>query len=349
MSDLVPITAVDLLLDRGASLEGIVLSETGQPIAGATIEVKNKFSYFDLIHFPGPACDAVSERVEWLKAQSRLDGTFSIEGIIASNEGERPSDLLPSHGYFVSCESPGFLIFVCGEFPVYRARRNFLKVTLRKCPEPAVVTGLVLDPDGRRVPSARVYSRAFERDADGKKSACGSGIIGTPAESNAMGEFSLTVKMSGLKFAADAVSNLMYVVAESPGYARTYVPVNVGPGTRLSGISVVLDRGSLVRGTVCDSNRRAIADARISLAEDGDSFGGVLETSSDASGQFEINGLRDVHYWAWVAAEGFIHLNAQEVIPGNLNLSFVMTPAPPSPSDDSSSGSRTGQSSPPPR
>ncbi|MBI3098797.1 MAG: carboxypeptidase regulatory-like domain-containing protein [Planctomycetes bacterium] len=331
------VLTIDLVLDRGAVLEGAVFTEGGEPLAGAEVKMQNKFSTYSVLRFSDSDIDAMPEGPEWLKTKSLPDGSFAIEGIKVSNEREGLSELLPSSGYFVTCSCKGYAVYFVNEFLLYRDRRNFLKITLRKIPDSAVVAGRVLDPDGRRVPNARVYYRAFERAADGSKSACGSGIIGTPVESNAMGEFSVIVKMSGLKIANGTVSNLMYVVAESPGYARTYAPVNVGPGTHLSDVSVVLESGNLVRGTVCDSEHRAIAGAQISLAEDGDSFGGFLETTTDDVGHFEVTGLRDLRYWAWVNAEGFVNLAAVEVRPGDLNLSFVMTPAPSLPSAGSSS------------
>lgn len=173
-------------------------------------------------------------------------------------------------------------------------------------PSGATVDGLVVDPDGRGIPDARVWLSAAWDDARG----------GVAARTDERGTFHL-----------DGVGRGRGVAAWAQGFAASPVHPVKGDGERLR---IVLSRSTgAVRGTVLDERGRPVRGATVRVGaeerprdrrtDDGSRIPGPAprEARTAEDGTFAVHHLEPGRHPVGVAADGFApHEMAVEVTEG---------------------------------
>ncbi len=141
----------------------------------------------------------------------------------------------------------------------------------------ATLSGVVVDPDGRAVPQARL-----EVELDRSSSSSCPFDSDTSHEARADGGFDVVVPAGWID-----------IRASGQGWAGSRsVRVIAGPGERIGGLEIALCRGGRIAGRVLDAHGRDAADCELRIMGDR----GVVIVKSDASGRFESPALAPDDY-----------------------------------------------------
>ena len=165
----------------------------------------------------------------------------------------------------------------------------------------AVVEGRVIDQGGAGVEGADVWAgdsslNDYYIDLD----ILGGGLASSrrKVKSGADGRFRLAGLAPGEK----------PLQARKPGYSRgSTPPMKLLKGDTIPGVTLVLEPGMAVAGTVSDDESRRVAGASVKINRPG-SMGrdkDALMAETDANGHFRIEGLGDGYHFMTVKADGY--------------------------------------------
>ncbi|MFO0985482.1 MAG: sigma-70 family RNA polymerase sigma factor [Planctomycetota bacterium] len=240
-------TAVVLELPSGMTIDGLVVDGAGQPVGDAAITV---------------ASGGTEPRMEpAIVARTAADGTFHLTGVQDGDEiGARASGHAPSYLHWLFASQGG------------KERR--LRLVLDQ--PGGDVAGEVHDRDGKPVANALVRVRLGEfegyRPRDGSS-------VGKPLDLWARSD------EDGFFTVASVPARTLPVEARAEGFGvwRGTVEASLQVTTQLE---VVLERSSVVRGTVVTADGKPAARIRIRVGRDADLMSATA--SSDAAGRFRL-------------------------------------------------------------
>jgi len=263
--------ALQLRLERGATIDGRVVDESGKPIAGAQIEASGEG--------PDGAPIAVSGVGTFAGSDGRLEPTGELgvmrgaipypppvpaprrptgeaaRGFLSASDGRFQLIGLPAGKLVVAATHPDFARGVSAPVETHAGGTAGVTVTLRRG---EVVRGRVVDDRGQPLAGVEL--------ADAQ---------GTLAVTDGRGEFSLP-----------HVDHELQVTAQKPGW----LPVTraIGPPTRDSGDWTLARAEGLVGGVVVDDRGMPVAGARVDVSA---ASGAPRRLVSDGRGRFRADGL----------------------------------------------------------
>ena len=246
-------------LHGGATLGGVVLSKAGDPIEGVEVEVARFFrGGSESMEKPGEDSAFMSQRT-----RTGADGRWEVSSV--------PKDRLNrimisfAHDSHVRAAVHGVAVDAAVEAALLEKRHEMRL-------QPAiVVTGAVLDPEGKPVPNAevRVGKRYFENTREGKTDATGRFRIGGQAP----GETVVTAHAKGLGAAVERLT----ITTNTPE------------------VTLTLKRGRIFSGVVTDAHQQPLADVRV--ASDRLSNPNTLQLSNEYA-EFDTRTAAD-GTWSW--------------------------------------------------
>jgi hypothetical protein len=214
----------DLHLEKGTGLRGVVLSEAGLPIVAAEVEV---YSAAD-----GPKLS------RWLETD-----LFPIPGAVTQtgSDGSFQIDALPPGSLRVAAHSPGFVRDYSATAELRAGEQSELLEIVLAPSRP--LRGIVLGPDGARLPGIRIEARWTP--------------IGLArVESDAVGSFQLDLP----EHASEIVLGL-----SASGWA--VLRHKVGAKERDTELELQLAPVGAIFGRVIDANEAPVAGAKVGLFE----------------------------------------------------------------------------------
>lgn len=243
-----------LVLIPGATIEGRVVDDRGQPIAGADIRISQPSRMPSSIlrqMAAGTPADAVSE----------ADGRFRV------------TDQQPGGRVDLSAEKEGFVTAsVAG---VEAPTREPLEIELRTASK---VLGRVIDVNAQPVAGATVEVHPERQGGSGM----GRGMTGWRRETTAKdGTFEIS----------DVEPGRVTVAVSAAGFRRQELAGLEVPATEpLRDLELVLVPGAEVRGTVTEADGSPAAGVFVSVTDPGSTGLGRGGTVTDADGKFVVSG-----------------------------------------------------------
>ncbi|MBI4560189.1 MAG: carboxypeptidase regulatory-like domain-containing protein [Candidatus Hydrogenedentes bacterium] len=299
------IEGVDFVLARGFSISGTVLDERDNPVPRARVVVTN-YSW-------SPQAP--------LSAESDENGEFLLTGFDSEShvflKAQREHTVSVKYGPFIMCprELPvpggGFkrVVFVHSDAEAPGADMYFpdgfrnVRLVLKNYVD-GLLAGLVVDDSGRPI-RAIVQARHAEYEPD------------SPTPTATDGAFVLEVGSPG-------TYQLMIGPQMSDGIFRAPsvlgATVSLKRGEQRTGLRLVYPKGEFlaIAGRVTDSEGHPVPGARIS-AERGAAF-----TSTDRSGHFCLEGLREGTYTVDAIAPACLPASIEGVEAGSENVDLVL-------------------------
>ena len=290
-----------VLLDRGGSISGRVIDTSGNPLAGATLDLRPVPSSTSL---SPPSPPPEGEEMRFVRISHR--GALATQ--ITDAEGRyRFSGLPRDSRYSLSVShwkyAPALLTSV--------AASSDVKVTLERG---ATVRGRVVDPEGIGIPSAKVKAileldrTARARQVTGPLSAA----LRTETHSvrtDSEGRYAI----SGLRSGTYTVTAKL--IDRLPGRVTN---IEVAEDAILEEVKVVLEWGEFLAGRVVDTDGKPVAGARIRIYDENST-----ETRTDLNGRFLLSGLPRAKVSVSVFKSGFVMANVV-VIPPDQTVLIIL-------------------------
>ncbi|MCA8961304.1 MAG: carboxypeptidase regulatory-like domain-containing protein, partial [Planctomycetes bacterium] len=292
---------LEIVLDVGATITGVVLDPDGVPVPEAELRVSR-----DDGMGPGDWMRSLRSR-EQLKSDA--DGTFRIEGLAA---GE----------YRVQAGKAGYQTTTQQGIRLERGGEQSVEITV---PIGGVLAGIVVDDAGQPVAGAEVAARAEGNDRQRAVRRGGppgfGGDDGTRTETDVDGRFRLDRLAPG-SYRLDVTADGFVDGRESAATDRDDLRIAMSPGVDLT-------------GRVVDPSGAPIAGAQVSRRERNGGgrrgmpfFGGGgarRSATTDAEGRFRLSGLEAGSVDLQVRAKGFLdgsfEVETGEV--GDLSLAYA--------------------------
>ncbi|MFN0059026.1 MAG: sigma-70 family RNA polymerase sigma factor [Planctomycetota bacterium] len=249
---------VDVKMEEGAFVEGIVLDPDGHPVAGAAVATLGSSLSFSegsarISIVRGPDGEDVLQGFDMRSGhtvRTGVDGRFRIEGLPL-----QPTMLEARHDDFAAVRREG-------------VAPNSRDVELRLTDGGRVV-GVVLDPNGKGVVGATVRSLMSDP------------VIATKTDDS--GRFVLEHLEPGT----------VQLEARADGFPRKRsARLTIVDGEEIAGVEIVLEEGVTVTGLVLDPDGKPLADARLSFKRGGAMLMMSEDARTDAEGRFSAKGLR---------------------------------------------------------
>ncbi|MCB9831489.1 MAG: carboxypeptidase regulatory-like domain-containing protein [Planctomycetes bacterium] len=277
---------IEVKLSRGGKVQGLVVDDTGKPVADAEVKVFNSWGGGEHMWDSGQTR---------FVTRSDAQGQFMIDGLAAerwSNFRARAAKEGFANGY-----SESFKITDMEKVPQ-------LTIIIRPGGR---ISGQVRNEDGQALAGVKVMlndNRVYEWNSSGNQR-------GNSTLSDAEG-----------RYAFDRLSEGQYrVSAMARGHATVFkgnIAV-VGAG-HSEGNDLVLKKGGTVKGSVKTPEGQPIADAMIQL--NSRSSWGTAKT--DEKGEYLVNNVGEGPYWMSAAASGYSRERKNEVFPVAERIDFEL-------------------------
>jgi hypothetical protein len=246
-----PLTRLEVVLEPPIAFSGRVVTREGAPVSGARVRAVPLASRWPPVAPPSAPAEEISE------ATTGADGAFRIDGLAPGS-------------YALSAEARGSHPALVSRAELPEPPRTFTLEPL------GAVAGVVLLPDGRAAPGARVQAASVDHDA--------SAVAGDD------GRFTLAVPAGSYQVVATAADRA--VAAPSP--------VAVAAGSAARGVELRLGAAATLEGEARRGDAPA-AGATVALSLHG-ARAVVARSRADAAGRFRVAGLApgayDVRAWA---------------------------------------------------
>jgi len=249
-----------LRLDQPKPLGGVVVDETGRPVAGARVRLCVKNEMMEPTEFPLPGPE------DWHTRRTGSDGRFLFDNLPADTTAD------------FKIEAPGqahiwtFRDFGAKEGEQFPVGRTDIRIALH--PE-ARIEGTVVDEDtGERVSAVRVLARSCQR--------AGAKYPGEPVTVDRNGQFVLTGLAAG-NYRLDVVAP----EGQIPEWFSSAPVLTVQHGQATRNVRLAVNRGATLEVVMRESDSEAgVAGVRIQVS--GDHFARVLTTDADGLARLQV-------------------------------------------------------------
>ncbi len=285
--------ALELALEPGGSLRGLVHDPDGKPCGTAEVEVAREGDWFGV------------DDKQVRSAKTDAEGAFELAHV-------------PAGKLKLRARAPGFLSSEKQEIELAAGRvSEGILVVLRAGKG---VAGTVSFADGKPAPGADVQlgfdlsqaaglgGMSALEGADGKATADAEGHFAI----GGLGNGPFTLRASGLP--AGTTLSEGQKKADLELHARAD---GVTPGSK--DVQLVLREGAGLRGRVVDSAQQPVAKFKLKLQHEGKGFLAALgqdsqeRTIEDAEGRFKLGALAEGGWKLWITAENFANSDATAV------------------------------------
>ncbi len=285
---------VDLMLERGATLEGVVHDASGQPIEGAAIEPSDRSEH---------------------KGKSDPRGEFRIEGLTGDSPYAWERKKAKTGTIEVQVTHPGFVArkLTVGGLGAGETART--EVVLERG---GSIRGSVLGPDNAPLDGIAVALRHHPLASAKPKTAAEEEAPLPDAKSKGDGRFELRGVPEG-DFDVEASGKGMVKL--------THGPVTIAAEQSVDGLVLRLERGEVIEGQVLDSKGEPVNEVTIWAKADGQDYGSGGYSRSDRDGRFHLDGLASGTYSLEASREGFGSQTASGVRSGTTDARIVLKAA----------------------
>lgn len=294
----------EIYLDRGATVRGRVVNESGEAVVGAELKIFESWG-----GRWGGGDDNMWE--DWssrhLKAKTGEDGAFRISGIMPQQWSER--SLRVRHPDYADAFEKGLKI-------AKKEDELFVAITMRKG---GVISGRVADDQNRPIGGARVELRPknmWENQWGDEYAPDGTPIS---AEKN--------LKVLGTDgdgaFSFDNLTEGKYDLrVEAKGWSTGFKgDVALSRGGRVEAIQFTLEKGEPLKGYVVDAEEKPVSGVRLYVS----TKNGFGQAVSGPDGAFQIETIPKGPYDVNVNAVGYATLNLRKQMPeGERGLRIVI-------------------------
>ncbi|MFL6293896.1 MAG: carboxypeptidase regulatory-like domain-containing protein [Thermoanaerobaculia bacterium] len=245
-----------VVLSPGVVVEGYAVDPEGRPVPGAEIRVAEASA--------DPMSRFLQQEEPLPAATSAQDGFFRVEDRRA---GETVN---------LDASRPGYAPAVAAgvEVPPDQPVRLVLQPS-------AAVEGRTVDPDGKPVAGARVFTFPSDPLSMGGGFRMFSGSRSRQAVSDETGFFRLE----------DVIPGAFQLQAMATGYQHAELEnLEVRPGQELKAVEVVLAPGAVIEGRVFSPSGQPLAGAEVSVVEPSRSFFAGMGTT-DGDGRYRLEGI----------------------------------------------------------
>ena len=250
-------TDVEVLLQPGRTVRGVVVDPAGQPRAGVYVAAV------------GADHAEAMFRSDWRSARTGADGSFAI------------ADLRADLGHELLVLTPGFATTLV-PFPVDEAQRRDIDLGVLRLQLAAQVSGVVKDESGRPVVDHDVVLRGHNADrfgADAPPADSYRAIDSYVAERHCR-----TDDQGRFQFVDVAAGAYRVGAMKFDSHGEVAVPLSVAVGALEKGVELVLARGLAIEGRVQVADGGALPKCHCSIdPEQGQTTSGDVEARPDGS------------------------------------------------------------------
>lgn len=275
-----------VLLEPGVSISGRVTDRLGNPVAGASLDLRPVPESSSPSRSPSPPKEAgsalrfvrISHRGALKTRITDVEGRYTFSGL----SGDLEYSVSVSHWKF----APALLPTV--------GASDSVDITLRRG---ATIRGRVIGPRGGGIPSAKVKATLEDKRTGNARRVTSplSAALSTATHSvrtGADGRYSI----SGLRKGVYTVA--AQILRRLPGSVET---IEVAEDGVIEGVDIVLEPGESLAGRVLARDGRPVAGARIRLFDQNST-----EARTDLEGRFRLDGLPPTPLSAEVSKSGFV-------------------------------------------
>lgn len=293
---------VDVRVERGRSIAGLVRTRTGQPIAGARISVSRGNGSMQVTSFNGMVSTNQGPTGP-IVATSDAEGRFTLDAL---DDGE----------HTVQATAFGY---VAGSAKAKLPGTD--RVTIELDPE-LELAGVVRFSDGSPVAGAQLNLLEGNQNPRGG--------MGMPGMTNS------TVTAENGAFTFRGLGRGQYRIQVTPPWGAGGVNVRPFQSEPLEAgradVELTARRGLVIAGRVVDGENQPVVGTNVQC--NGQAAGGQHVnrwTQTDADGRFELNGLDDGSYTvnagqAWGGGSDYRPVVLTEVAPGTTDLRITLLP-----------------------
>ncbi|MGE3166752.1 MAG: sigma-70 family RNA polymerase sigma factor [Planctomycetota bacterium] len=251
-------TATEIVLERGAVVFGRIVDPDDEPVAGASVIFDGKSGDRSFV------------------APTNEDGSFRFENLAATER------------YEAKVRHPDYRHAVIASFDAH----GEIDLGTTRLSRGAVISGRVVDADSNPVAGTRVSLRSSTEDRQFEAIFVELGDIQVSSEIPG----SITTDADGNFRIAGVEAGDYRLSARANGFASYRgETLSVEGDTVIGGVTIVLERGLAITGTVVDPTGNPVPGASVA-ATTSQPLGGRTETTTLADGTFELTGLSEPTY-----------------------------------------------------
>ncbi len=221
---------IRLFVEQGAAIEGIVRDRSGEPVAGVSVTIREKFN-------PMVALSDRRGMVASFTTKTDGDGTFHVQGIPCNN------------AMVLDTTSENHARTIAHTLNFSKGHTLSLELVLA---ESSSLSGVVNDKSGRPLPGKKVLIAKTDK------------ILESVMNEQDDGEIKVRTERDGTFLCDNLAAGTYRITLDEPGFVRSsHKGIQLAAGEDRTGFVLIMDEGLAISGRIVDSSQQPVKAALV--------------------------------------------------------------------------------------